>query len=254
MMYFLDLWILRTHPIVPKDRIPVCGVAYDQSVVYALDLDEKIKIYEFGGLQSKMFFDYKDYLTSADEMNQIISGHESLTVQEAYSPLRQNETRITDSILHITTFFDPPIDIILSKDHAVYVYKKKLVFYLRAELLTLGNLKDFDRMKATRSQYHYIVWELEKAVKNIKRVVISRNEDLIVILEVCPADQTYEHFTISKADLKALFEALYYQPSINLFSQSVKVNKMVAALHLERLSGPEPADGSGRPADRRHRP
>lgn len=184
LLYFLDLWVLRTHPIAPKDHVPLCGVASSESIVFALDLDEKVKIYELGGLQSPMFFNYKDFLTSSDEMTQIIKGHESLTVQEAFFPMRQNETKITDDILTITTFFDPPIGFLMNKEHMILVYKKKLVFYLNSELLTLGNLKDFDRMKAARSHYNYVIWELDKSVKSINKAVFARNEDIIILLEV----------------------------------------------------------------------
>jgi hypothetical protein len=183
-VYFIDLWALRTHQLKANDHVHVVGSSYDEITLFALDQDEKIKVYDFVGLQKKEFFDYEYFLTSADEMNLIIKGYQDLPVQEAYAPQRMNEQKITNDLLPITSFFDPPVDFVLSKDYAFFIYKKKVIIYRRSELLTLGKLKDFDKMKASRSQFNYIVWEFEIGNKQVQRAYLTKDDSLVLLLDV----------------------------------------------------------------------
>lgn len=152
--------------------------------LFALDQDEKIKVYDFVGLQKKEFFDYEYFLTSADEMNLIIKGYQDLPVQEAFAPQRMNDLKINDDLLPITNFLDPPVDFNLSADYSIFVYKKKVIIYNRKELMTLGKLKDFEKMKAQRSQYSYILWEFEIGNKSIQRSFFREDGCLILLLDV----------------------------------------------------------------------
>jgi hypothetical protein len=175
---------MKSHMVGAADKIPFQTVVYENHVVYGLDKDDKIKIYEFVGLQSKSFFEYEQYLTSSEEMNLIIKSHRQLKIQEAFLPLRQNDSKVTNELLAISTFSDPPQELFLFEDLLFVVYQRKLIVYSREENLKLGELRDFNGMKAKRSQYAYIVVEFDKTVPKISQTMQVSGSFLMFLSEV----------------------------------------------------------------------
>lgn len=230
--YYLDLWLMKTYKINPNDHVPVVGVKYSQHVVYALDQDEKIRIYELVGLNSPLFFDYIGFLNHSDEVNQVINGHRSLSVQEAFAPIRKYDNKITDSLLSLTNFLDPPINFHMDDDIIYFVYKRKVIIYLKKEILTLGNVKDFEKMKSSRSTYHSISWEFEGVglnTKNIVKSLLAKNSSLVLFFEVkYRLMKNMDYYTIGKADIMLLF-SVPEDTSMNVLSKDYKGYKMVVS-------------------------
>lgn len=157
---------------------------FDEVALFALDKDEKIKVYDLMALQKSEFFDYEFFLTSAEEMNMIIKGYQNLPIQLGFAPQRNNDMLINDLILPITNFLDPPIDYWMNKKYIYILYTKKIMIYVRKELLTLGKLKSFEKMNSTLGEYSYITWELELENKRVHRGYPQKNDSLLVMLDV----------------------------------------------------------------------
>lgn len=136
-------------------------------------------------LQKKEFFDYEFFLTAAEEMNMIIKGYQHLPVQLGFTPVRNNDLLITDQILPITNFLDPPVDYWMNNKFIYILYRRKIIVYLRKELLTLGKLKTFDQMRSARGEYSHITWELELGTKQVHRAYPLNNGSLMVLIDVC---------------------------------------------------------------------
>lgn len=201
--------------------MPISGVFYDKYAYYALDKDEKIKIFEMIGLNSEMLFNYKYFMSSSEEMEQIIKGYEKLDVQEACAPLRQFEMKVTDSTLPIINFENPPTELLMDDRLVYFVYRKKLVVYLREELLDLKNIKGFDQMKDTRSQYHYIVADLSDRNREIEKSCLTKEGSLLIFLD------NLDYFSICKGSLTLIVEASLEGKAMNISTKTMEVRLSV---------------------------
>ena len=88
------MWNMKSHKINYDNPycFKGCYISSD-SLLRVLDENERILVYEFTSLQSKIFYNYEKYVHCPDDMMQVVESHKMLNVTITYLPVRNTETQ-----------------------------------------------------------------------------------------------------------------------------------------------------------------